>query len=123
MSKRIVLKHKCGKVALEELMKLYAVYLEHGEPETEHDLLLLNHMSDLYAQLDQLKRGEAQNVTIKLTSTEALAFFQQWQHVDLKKWPYAQTIVNAMLHNIDHKAKSNTSVKPIDKERWLTTTR
>ena len=104
-------------------MKLYAVYLEHGEPETEHDLLLLNHMSDLYAQLDQLKRGEAQNVTIKLTSTEALAFFQQWQHVDLKKWPYAQTIVNAMLHNIDHKAKSNTSVKPIDKERWLTTTR
>ena len=123
MSKRIVLKHKCGKVALEELMKLYAVYLEHGEPETEHDLLLLNHMSDLYAQLDQLKRGEAQNVTIKLTSTEALAFFQQWQHVDLKKWPYAQTIVKAMLHNIDHKAKSNTSVKPIDKERWLTTTR
>lgn len=105
---KIALKYKIGKEQVQQLIDLYANYLAKAETSNEHEVLLFSIMQDMYARMVQLTKAAAVNCILKLTDTEAIAFYQQWSTCDISAWRYADLIVRKLLQAIDKKAKQYT---------------
>ncbi len=105
---KIAIKYKIGKEQVQQLIALYASHLETPETNNEHDVLLFSIMQDTYARMVQLTKAAAANCILKLTDTEAIAFYQQWNTCDISAWGYAELIVRKILQAIDKKAKQYT---------------
>jgi hypothetical protein len=107
---KIALKYRIGREQVAELTQLYASFIANTEADTEHDVLLLSLMQDMYAKMQQITKAEAVNCTLKMTDTEAIAFFQQWSTCDISAWKYANAIVKKILLAIDKKARQYSRV-------------
>ena len=102
---RIALKYRIGREQVAQLADLYANFIAKWEVENEHEVLLLSMMQDMHGKMTQITKAEAVNCTLRMTDTEAIAFYQQWSTCDISTWKYANIIVKKILQAIDKKAR------------------
>lgn len=69
--------------------------------EDEHEGLLMEYMTELHYRLGKMKERAQELYTWTMSGTEAIAFRQMWQMLDLKENKYAGIIVQSILGQID----------------------
>lgn len=81
----------------EALLEICAEMLEEFSPRNEHQLLLREYLQDLQLRLRDMLRKQQENYVLTLTGTEAMAFYQLWNMLDISHDKYANLIVDHLL--------------------------
>ena len=66
-------------------------------PANDHHTLLREYMAELQYKLGKMIRQPQEAYTLSLSGTEAVAFYQLWQMLDIRHDKYATVIVETML--------------------------
>ncbi len=85
---------------IEALMEICRGELETFLPQNDHQFLLREYLTDLEHKLVLLVRRPQEYYTLSLSGTEAIAFHQLWQMLDIRRDKYAAVIVETMLKKI-----------------------
>ena len=89
----------------EALEEIYKCVISTFVAENEHELLLLEHVRELYYLLFKLLMRNQESYVITLTSSSALALMHFWQLKPMVLNEYAATVVNQTIALIDQKSK------------------
>lgn len=82
---------------LEALTEICGEMSASFQPANDHHVLLKEYMSELRHNLSALAARQQEEYTLSLSGTEAVAFYQLWQMVDLRHDKYATLIIETML--------------------------
>jgi hypothetical protein len=85
---------------IEALKEICEEMAEEFAPANDHQLLLREYLLELRTKLTTLLKREQEKYLLNLTGTEATAFYQLWNIMDLSRDKYASLIVNSMLQKI-----------------------
>ena len=85
---------------IEALKEICEEMAEEFAPANDHQLLLREYLLELRTKLATLLKREQEKYLLNLTGTEATAFYQLWNIMDLSRDKYASLIVNSMLQKI-----------------------
>ncbi|MDR3681299.1 MAG: hypothetical protein P4L41_15140 [Flavipsychrobacter sp.] len=99
MDKRIIPIRVTGE-RLEALHSLCVSMKEDFKPENEHGRLLKEYMLELEHRLQQMVDRRQERYTLNLTGTEAMAFYQLWNMLDIRHDRYAKVIVGGLLQKM-----------------------
>lgn len=89
---------------LEALLDVCNVVLGNFFPIDDHQSLLREYLRELQHKLLSMAKKEQELYTLTLSSTEAMAFYQLWQVMNIKHDKYATVIVSTMLAKIGNMA-------------------
>lgn len=91
------------RISIERLEILYNVCDDMKElfiPKDQHGHLLREYKLDLHQKLHKMVERKQDQYVLRLSSTEAEAFFQLWKMMDLKGHRYAKIIVDTLMHKM-----------------------
>jgi len=66
-------------------------------PANEYHVLLREYMLELHHTLQDMSRRRQDEYTLSLSGSEAIAFRQLWQMLDIRHDKYAMVIVESMM--------------------------
>jgi thymidylate synthase ThyX len=81
-------------VALQEICE---EMLEEFKPGNEHQQLLREYLSELQERLQEMQARGQDLYTLSLCGSEATAFYQLWNMLDISRDKYANLIVDNLL--------------------------
>ncbi len=81
----------------EALQEICDEMLEEFMPVNDHQQLLREYMAELKLKLKAMTSRGQELYTLVLGGTEAIAFYQLWNMMDLSRDKYATLIVNGLL--------------------------
>ncbi len=82
---------------VEALQEICDEMLEEFKPVNEHQRLLQEYMAELKHKLKAMIGRRQELYTLILCGTEAIAFYQLWNMMDISRDKYATLIVNGIL--------------------------
>ena len=82
---------------VEALQEICDEMLEEFRPVNDHQRLLREYMTELKGKLKAMKSRNQELYTLVLGGTEAVAFYQLWNMMDISRDKYATLIVNGLL--------------------------
>jgi len=82
---------------IEALLEICDEMLEEFLPLNEHQHLLREYMRDLQDKLRTLMKRHQEMYTLVLNGTEAMAFYQLWNVLDISRDKYAVLIIDNLL--------------------------
>ncbi len=85
---------------IEALKEICEEMAEEFAPANDHQLLLREYLLELRAKLTTLLKRDQEKYLLNLSGTEATAFYQLWNLMDISRDKYASLIVNSMLQKI-----------------------
>ncbi len=91
------------KISYERAEVLYGVCDEVKElfvPRNEHERLLHEYMQELHYKLQRMLQKRQEKYVLRLSGTEAEAFFQLWNMLDLRRHKYAQVVVDSIFQKM-----------------------
>lgn len=85
---------------LEALHNLCIEMKDDFKPNTEHGILLKEYMLELEHRLQKMVQRRQERYTLNLSTTEAIAFYQLWNMLDIRHDRFAKVIVGTMLQKM-----------------------
>ncbi len=85
---------------LEAMVEVCDTMLASFRPANEHQELLHEYLGELKYKLVQMSKKSQELYTLTLSGTEAMAFYQLCQLMDVKHDRYASVIIESMLSKI-----------------------
>jgi len=82
---------------VEALQEICDEMLEEFMPVNDHQRLLREYMAELKLKLKAMTSRGQELYTLVLGGTEAIAFYQLWNMIDISRDKYATLIVNGLL--------------------------
>jgi hypothetical protein len=82
---------------IEALVEICEEMLEEFRAINDHQLLLREYMMELHEKLKGMLARNQELYTLILTGTEAIAFYQLWNMLDISRDKYAILIVDNLL--------------------------
>jgi hypothetical protein len=100
MAKKRGIRIRISHQRMEALKEICEEMLEEFMPVTGHQQLLKEYLLELWQKLpDMLKRGQ-EVYTLTLSGSEAMAFYQLWNMLDISTDKYAALIVSGMMEKM-----------------------
>jgi len=99
MDKRLIKVPVTGD-RLEALCNLCKEMKEEFKPKNEHGRLLQEYMLELEHRLQLMVQRKQDRYTLNLAGTEAMAFYQLWNMLDIRHDRYAKVIVGSMIQKM-----------------------
>ncbi|MCF8448421.1 MAG: hypothetical protein K9G49_01010 [Taibaiella sp.] len=97
MAKKRGIRLRISHQRIEALHEICGEMLDEFKPDTDHRQLLHEYLYELqHKLLDMLGRNQ-ENYTLQLAGTEAVAFYQLWNMLDIRHDKYAVLIVDNLL--------------------------
>jgi len=100
MAKKRGIRVRVSHQRIEALHEVCGNMIEDFAPGNEHQRLLYEYMQELHHRLRGMLREEQYMHTLVLTSSEAAAFYQLWQMLDIRKDKYATIIVDSLIQKM-----------------------
>ena len=97
MVKKRSIRVRLSHQRIEALHDICGEMLESFRPANDHHVLLREYMLELRHNLHAMSARTQDDYTLSLSGTEAVAFYQLWQLLDIKHDKYATVIVETML--------------------------
>lgn len=91
---------------LEAFMLQCGNVLEPTQPDGEHEQLLYEHLAELHHELCKMYEREQNTYRIRLSGSQALAFYQLFQRVNINHCPYSMVVINDTIAQIDKQSHS-----------------
>jgi len=82
---------------VEALQEICGEMLDEFKPVNEHHQLLREYLAELQEKLQAMMQRNQELYTLALMGTEALAFYQLWNVLDIRTDKYAILIVDNLL--------------------------
>lgn len=101
MAKSVVIKIRISQLRVEALVEICKEMLAEFKPKNDHHALLLEYMRDLVHRLNGLLARPKDAYSIGFSTTEAMAFYQLWQMLDVRHDKYATVVVEGILKKIN----------------------
>ena len=95
--KRSSIRIHINRQRMEALLEVCEEMLEEFCPRNEHQYLLKEYLDELQHQLRDMLRKEQETYLLVLSGTEAIAFHQLWNMMDISHDKYAVLIVDNLL--------------------------
>lgn len=99
MAKRTV-RIRISHERLEALHNLCIEMKNDFVPDTEHGSLLKEYMLELEHRLKNMVDRNQERYTLNLSGTEAIAFYQLWNMLDIRHDKYANVIVGSLIQKM-----------------------
>jgi hypothetical protein len=104
MAKKRCVRIQVSQQRVAALLEICEEMQEEFHPLNEHQTLLSEYLMELQVTLrDMLKRSQDQ-YTLMLSGTEATAFYQLWNMLDIRHDKYATLIVDNLLKKMSNLA-------------------
>ena len=100
MAKKRGIRVRISHQRLEALLDISGDILEAFRPLNDHHYLLREYMRELQHKLRNMSTRMQEEYTLSLTGTEAVAFHQLWNMLDIRYDKYASVIVETMLRKM-----------------------
>lgn len=100
MAQKRNIRVRISHLRVEALIEICKDMLGEFKPQNDHHFLLREYMQELQHRLTLMSRRPQDEYTLTLSGTEAVAFYQMWQMMDLKHDKYATVIVETMVKKI-----------------------
>lgn len=100
MVKKRCVRLRISRQRMEALQEICDEMREDFVPTNEHQLLLGEYLQELAHQLRTLLARSQETYVLQLTATEATAFYQLWNMLDISSDKYAALIVGNLLEKI-----------------------
>lgn len=113
---KIELRIKLSRLQVESLYSLYNHFYTEYNPEGEHEKLLYEHLLEMHFKLQGLFNKHQGTYTLPLTATEAIAFFQTWNTIEVHD-KLADVTTRNIIALIDKKAKAPRHGEAINTDR------
>ena len=97
MAKKRRINIRISQQRVEALKEICEEMLEEFAPLNEHQQLLREHLVDLQDKLKEMLGRNQQNYTLSHSGSEAMAFYQMWQMLDISRDKYANLVVDNLL--------------------------
>jgi hypothetical protein len=97
MAKRRGIRIRINQQRIEALHEIGEEMLEEFKPVNEHQQLLKEYLTDLNHRLKDMLQRNQHVYTLILSATEAMAFYQLWNMLDISRDKYAALIVDNLL--------------------------
>ena len=97
MAKKRSIRIRVSHQRIEALHEICGEMLEEFRPDNDHRQLLHEYMQELKDKLQAMLERNQQNYTLSLAGTEAVAFYQLWNMLDIRYDIYALLIVDYLL--------------------------
>ncbi len=104
MAKKRCIRLRINRQRVEALHEICGEMLDDFTPDNEHRQLLREYMVELRYRLEELLERNQELYTLMLGNTEAVAFYQLWQMLDIRHDKYAHLIVNDLLRKMSNLA-------------------
>jgi len=104
MVKKRSIRVRLSHQRLEALTEICGEMIVSFKPLNDHHFLLKEYMLELQHNLSSLSARQQEEYTLSLTGTEAVAFYQLWQMIDLRHDKYATLIIETMLKKMSNLA-------------------
>ncbi len=104
MAKKRCIRLRISAQRTEALQEICAEMQEEMETDTDHQRLLYEYMVELQEKLESMLQRNQENYTLMLSGTEATAFYQLWNHLDIRHDKYAEIIVDTLLKKMSRLA-------------------
>lgn len=104
MAKKRCISVRLSRQRIEALLQIYEDINQHFKPINDHHHLLYAFLGELQHKLSLLYRKVQADYTLTLTTTEAIAFYQLCQEIDLSQHSYGHIILSAMLQQMEQAA-------------------
>ncbi len=100
MAQKRHIRVRISHLRVEALIDICKDMLSSFKPLNDHHFLLREYMQELQHKLKLMSKRMQDDYTLSLSGTEAVAFYQMWQMMDLKHDKYATVIVETMVKKI-----------------------
>ena len=100
MAKRRGIRVRISHQRVTALRDICSDMLNTFQPENDHQVLLREYMLELRHKLQNLAAKNQETYTITLSGTEAIAFYQLWQTMDVQEDRYAALVIDGMIKKL-----------------------
>jgi urease gamma subunit len=100
MAKKRGVRVNISRQRVEALTEICEEMLEDFRPGNAHQELLMEYMRDLKKTLEDMLKRDQEDYLLTLTGTEAMAFYQLWNMLDIRHDKYASLIVDNLLNKM-----------------------
>ena len=97
MAKKRGFRLRISRPRVEALQEICEEMLEEFIPRNEHQQLLKEYMYELRHKLPDLLARNQHFYTLSFSGTEATAFYQLWNMLDISRDKYANLVVDGLL--------------------------
>ena len=104
MAKKRSIRVQISCQRVEALLEICDEMMEEFAPVNEHQKLLREFLMELQKNLRDMLRRSQEEYVLALSGTEAMAFYQLWNQLDISHDKYATLIVDNLLQKMSRLA-------------------
>jgi hypothetical protein len=104
MAKKRNIRIRISNQRVEALREIGEEMLEEFKPVNEHQYLLKEYLLELQSKLQVMLARKQELYTLMLTGSEAIAFYQLWNLLDIRHDKYASLIVDNLMSKMSNMA-------------------
>ncbi len=104
MAKKRSIRVQISCQRVEALLEICDEMMEEFTPVNEHQKLLREFLMELQKNLRDMLRRSQEEYVLALSGTEAMAFYQLWNQLDISHDKYATLIVDNLLQKMSRLA-------------------